>query len=389
MRAIATMLSIDCLPAEILADIFLYDGLADIARQTCMRWRAIALPLWLRRLSLRPSDPFNDRGMLAYLQSLSEHDRLFVRGLDVTSRRDFDSSSNNVVYTDVADVACVNNVLMIQSLLGERIHDLALTDTGWAPESLIDLVHMALMTTHHLVHFQISLFKVESFLLSDLMTCLTQLYDRDSSHLKSLALDLAQPVETEQWDAMAGCTELQDFHLGLYRSSEPILTDILVRILPQWHSLSSLYLCQPRFLTADTVRCLYRDLPRPEGLHELHLIFEACQASQYEDEFLKMIRAMPNLRTLEAHLDWTDRMMDQVASTLKDLRKLTITCSSVEFTCCGIREVVWGQGLEKVNMRTSGKIWRGFIDAVRKRSRRVKILVYGSMKWGGSIDEWE
>jgi len=327
--------------------------------------------------------------MLQYLQSLSDHDRLFIRALDITSHRDFDSSSNNVVYADIADADSVHNVLLIQSLLGPRISDLALTDTGWAPESLIDIAQMSLMTTNHLQQFQISLFKVESFLLSDLMDSLTRLYQRDQGTLKSLVLDLSQPLPTDQWQAIAGCTELQDFHLGLYRSSEPILTDILVRILPQWTSLSSLYLCQPRFLTAGTVRSLYKDLPRPEQLQELHLIFEACQAVLYEDEFLKMIQAMPNLKTLEAHLDWTDQMMHQVATTLKDLRRLSITCSSAEFTCCGIREVAWGQGFEKINMRTSGKIWRGFLDAIRKRSRRVKILVYGSMKWGGSVDEWE
>ncbi|KAG0319751.1 hypothetical protein BGZ99_004943 [Dissophora globulifera] len=383
------MSSIGVLPAEILADIFCYEGLADITRQVCRRWRRVALPIWLRRLVLLPSDPFKDLGIHAYLKNLALDDRLSVRALDITSRRDSDSVSNSVFYVEVADPACVCNVLRIQSLLGSRILDLTLTDTGWTPDSLAGFLQMSLLTTHHLNRFQISLFKVESYEATDLMDSMIELYRRDALHLRCLSLDLSQSMAAEQWIAMSECTELQSFHLGLHRSSEPILTGILELVLPKWISLSTLYICQPRFVTADTLRCLHTHLPHPDRLLELHLIFEACQASQYEQEFIEMIHAMPNLQTLEAHLDWTNRMMEHVAIALVDLRELSITCSSLDFTCAGIRCVAWGQGLTKVNMRTSGKIWGGFIDAVRKRSRRVKILVYGSMKWGGSVDEWE
>ncbi|CAO3573543.1 unnamed protein product [Mortierella alpina] len=382
------MSHIDVLPAEILAHIFSHEGLADITRQVCSRWRGIALPIWLRRLSLLPSDPFKDLGMLAYLQGLSEHDRLYVRALDITSRREGDVNSS-VFYTEIADQACVQNVLNIQSLLGPRIVELAITDTGWASSSIADILNMNLLMTRHLHHFQISLYDVDSFELPDLAQALTHLYQRDAGHLKSITLDLAQPVAREQWLAMAECTELQRCHFGLYRSTEPVLAEIFELVLPRWEALTELYICQPRPLSADVVSCLHRHLPRPDRLRELHLIFEACQASLYEQEFIDMIHAMPGLQTLEAHLDWTNRMMEHVAMTLPDLRELSVTCSSLSFTCAGIQYMVWGQALEKVNMRTSGKIWSGFLDAVRKRSRRVKILVYGSMKWGGAVDEWE
>ncbi|KAI1316067.1 hypothetical protein EDD11_010456 [Mortierella claussenii] len=385
----AALSGIHTLPAEILADIFGHEGLSDITRQVCKRWRAIALPIWLRRLALLPSDPFKDLGMLAYLQDLPLNHRLSIRALDITSRRDFDMASSSVFFVEVADQLCVQNVLMIQSLLGSRIMDLALTDIGWAPESLRDILRMNLLTTHHLNHFQISLFHTESHEMSELMDSMVDLYRRDAAHIKSLILDLAQPVSIDHWTAIAECTELQSFHLGLHRSSEPILTDILERIVPKWTSLTALYICQPRFISAGTLRCLHKNLPRPDRLRELHLIFEACQASLYEQEFIEMIHAMPNLQILDAHLDWTNRMMEHVAMTLPALRELSVTCSSLDFTCAGIVCIVWGPGLEKVNMRTSGKIWGGFLDAIRKRSRRVKILVYGAMKWGGSVDEWE
>ncbi|KAK5828401.1 hypothetical protein F5H01DRAFT_327998 [Linnemannia elongata] len=379
----------DMLPAEILADIFCYDGLSDITRQVCQRWRRIALPIWLRRLPLLPSDPFKDTGMLDYLEDLSPHDRLFVRALDVTSRRDFDTSGGNLFHIDVADLSCVENVLLIQSLLGSRITDLSMTDAGWTPHSLADILQTCLLATHHLTHFQISLQKTESYTLPDLLDCLLYLYRRDSGRLKSLTLDLSQSLADDQWTAMAECVELQHFHLGLHRNSEPVLPEIFKLAFPKWTSLSSLYICQPRFLSAETLQCLYKSLPAPGQIRELRLIFEACQASQYEQEFIEMIHTMPNLQILEAHLDWTNRMMEHVALTLSDLRELSITCSSVEFTCAGIQYVVWGQALEKINMRTSGRIWGGFLEAVRKRSRRVRILVYGAMKWGGSVDEWE
>ncbi|KAF9181307.1 hypothetical protein BGZ51_005545 [Haplosporangium sp. Z 767] len=383
------MIGIDDLPAEILADIFGHEGLAEITRQVCQRWRKITLPIWLKRLTLLPSDPFKDSGMLSYLFNLPLHDRLYVRALDVTSRRDFDSVNSSVFYTEIADKACVRNVLQIQSLLGPRIIDLSITDTGWTPESMRDILKMSLLTTRHLHHFQLSLFQPESYVLSELSDNLVQHYQRDARHLKTLVLDLALPLDKEQWLAMAQCTELLHFHLGLHRSSEPVLSGILDIILPRWCSLTSLYLCQPRFLSPETLRCLYTHLPQPERLRELHLIFEACQASMYEQEFIDMIQAMPRLQILDTHLDWTNRMMERVAMTLADLRELSITCSSLEFTCAGIRQMVWGQALEKMNMRTSAKIWNGFLDAVRMRSSRVKILVYGSMKWGGSVDEWE
>ncbi|KAK3843025.1 MAG: hypothetical protein J3R72DRAFT_441436 [Linnemannia gamsii] len=379
----------DILPSEILADIFSYEGLSDITRQVCQRWRRIALPIWLRRLPLLPSDPFKDTGMLDYLQDLSPHDRLFVRALDVTSRRDFDTSGGNLFHIDVADLPCVENVLMIQSLLSARITDLSMTDAGWTPYSLADILQTCLLTTQHLTHFQIALQKTESYTLPDLFECLLQLYRRDSGRLKSLTLDLSQSLADDQWTAMAECIELQHFHLGLHRNSEPVLPEIFKLTFPKWTSLTSLYICQPRFLSAETLQCLYKSLPTPARLRELRLIFEACQASQYEQEFIEMIHAMPNLQILEAHLDWTNRMMGHVAMTLADLCELSMTCSSVEFTCAGIQHMVWGQALVKVNMRTSGRIWGGFLEAVRKRSRRVKILVYGAMKWGGSIDEWE
>ncbi|KAG0211625.1 hypothetical protein BGX28_007676 [Mortierella sp. GBA30] len=363
------MASIDVLPAEILADIFAHEGLADITRQVCRRWRGIALPLWLRRLLLLPSDPFKDLGMLKYLQDLPEHDRLFVRALDIASRHDVDVNSS-VFYTEVADQACVRNVLQIQSLLGPRIVELTITDTGWAPESLADILSMNLVTTRHLHSFQISVCKVESFDLLDLVDCLIRLYRRDCGHLKSLSLDLNHPIAREQWLAIADCTELQHFHLGLHRSSEPILSEICELIFPKWGALSELYICQPRSLSAETLRCLYMYLPRPDRLRELHLIFGACQASLYEQEFIAMVHAMPNLQILEAHLDWTNRMMEHVAMTLPDLRELSVTCSSLDFNCDGIQYMVWGQALEKVNMRTSGKIWGGFLDApLRSRAK--------------------
>ncbi|KAF9897608.1 hypothetical protein BX616_005282 [Lobosporangium transversale] len=380
---------IHSLPTEILAAIFGYEGLADITRQVCKRWRAIALPIWLKRLVLLPSDPFKDLGIFQYLQHLSLDLRLSVRALEITSRRDFDLANNSVFYTEVADQACVQNAIKTQSLLGPRIMDLTLTDTGWAPESLRDILRMNLMTTDHLHHFQISLFKTESHDMPDLMDSIVDLYRRDACHIKSLVLDLAQPLTMDHWEAIAECIELQSFHLGLHRISEPILTDVLERIFPKWTNLCALYICQPRFLSAETLRCLYKYLPHPDQLHELHLIFEACQASLYEQEFIEMIHTMPNLQILEAHLDWSNLMMKHVAVTLSDLRELSITCSNLHFTCAGISSTVWGPGLEKLNMRTSGKICGGFLEAVRKRSRRVKILVYGSMKWGGSVDEWE
>ncbi|KAF9094350.1 hypothetical protein BGX27_001471 [Mortierella sp. AM989] len=383
------MSGIDSLPAEILADIFAHEGLADITRQVCHRWREIALPIWQRRLVLLPSDPFKDLGVLEYLQQLSIQDQLFVRALDISSRREFDSNNNSVFYIEVADQACLRNVLTIQSLLGSKITELALTDTGWTPESLSGILQMNYLATHHLTHFQISLFQVESFEISDLMDSMIELFHRDASHLKSLVLDLAQTLPTDTWSAIAECTDLCSFHLGLHRSSEPILADILELILPKWSSLTTIYICQPRFLSAGTLSFLYKHLPHPNRLRELHLIFEACQASLYEQEFIEMIHAMPNLQILVAHLDWTNRMMEHVAMTLPDLRELSITCSNINFTCSGISCTVWGQGLEKVNMRTSGKIWSGFLEAIRRRSRRVKILVYGAMKWGGSVDEWE
>ncbi|KAF8931542.1 hypothetical protein BGZ58_007579 [Dissophora ornata] len=382
------MSSIDVLPAEILANIFGYEGLFDIARQVCRCWRGIALPIWLRRLVLLPSDPFKDLGVLELLQHLSYEDRLSVRALDITSRRDSDSVSNSVFYVEQADQACVRNVLRVQSLLGSRIIDLALTDIGWTPDSLTYILQMNQLATKHLSRFQISLLNVESFGTSELMDSLARLFRRDAFYLKSLVLDLVRPLAIDHWTGISECTEIQSFHLGPHRSSEPILTGILELVLPNWSSLSTLYICQPRFITAETLRCLYKHLPHPERLRELHLIFEACQASMYEQEFIDMIHAMPNLQILEAHLDWTNRMMEHVAMALSDLRELSVTCSSLNFTCAGIMYMAWGQGLEKVNMRTSGKIWSGFLEAVRKRSRRVKILVYGSMKWGGSVDEW-
>ncbi|KAG9072369.1 hypothetical protein KI688_000139 [Linnemannia hyalina] len=328
-------------------------------------------------------------GMLDYLEDLSPHDRLFVRALDVTSRRDFDTSGGNLFHIDVADLPCVENVLLIQSLLGSRITDLSMTDAGWTPHSLADILQTCLLATHHLIHFQISLQKTESYTLPDLFECLLYLYRRDSGRLKSLTLDLSQSLADDQWTAMAECVELQHFHLGIHRNSEPVLPKIFKLAFPKWTSLSSLYICQPRFLSAETLQCLYKSLPAPGRMRELRLIFEACQASQYEQEFIEMIHMMPNLQILEAHLDWTNRMMEHVALTLSDLRELSITCSSIEFTCAGIQYMVWGQALEKINMRTSGRIWGGFLEAVRKRPRRVKILVYGAMKWGGSVDEWE
>ncbi|KAG0365388.1 hypothetical protein BGZ54_006567 [Gamsiella multidivaricata] len=349
------MSNIDVLPAEILADIFGHE----------------------------------DLGILSYLKSLPLDDRLSIRALDLSPGRQHDSVSVSAYFEEVADQDCVRNVLLIQSLLGSRIIDLTINDTGWAPDSLVDISQMALLTTHHLACFQISLLAVESCVMPELMNSILELFRRDASHLKFLVLDLAQSLDTDHWETMADCTELQSFHLGLHRSSEPILTSILETVLPKWSSLTSLYICQPRFVSAETLRCLHRDLPRPDRLRELHLIFEACQASLYEQEFIEMVHAMPNLQILEAHLDWTNRMMEHVAITLSDLRELSITCSGLDFTCRGIVDVAWGQGLEKVNMRTSGKIWSGFLEAVRKRSRRVKILVYGSMKWGGSVDEWE
>ncbi|KAF9094034.1 hypothetical protein BGX23_002583 [Mortierella sp. AD031] len=380
----------DFLPAEILADIFSYDGLSEITRQVCRRWRGIALPIWLRRLPLLPSDPFRDTGMLDYLKDLSPHDRLFVRALDITSQRDFDTSGGgNLFHVDVADLACVENVLLIQTLLGPRITDLSMTDDGWTPESLAHILQTCLLSTHHLTHFQIALHKTDSYSATDLLASLLQLYRRDSGRLKSLVLDLSQSLAENQWIAMAECIELQHFHLGLHRNSEPVLPEIFKLTFPRWTSLSSLYICQPRFLSAETLQCLYKSLPAPGQLQELRLIFEACQASLYEQEFIEMIHTMPNLQILEAHLDWTNRMMEHVALTLADLRELSITCSSIEFTCAEIQYMVWGQALEKINMRTSGRIWGGFLEAVRARSRRVRILVYGAMKWGGSVDEWE
>ncbi|KAF9584877.1 hypothetical protein BGW38_004819 [Lunasporangiospora selenospora] len=331
--------------------------------------------------------------MLAYLRQLSLHDRLYIRALDISAGREFfDCLSTNVSgvhYGDVADQACVENVLLTQSLLGPRIQDLALTDMGWSPSGLRDILDMALLTTRHLHHLQISLFKMESFLLTALLDTLADLVRRDRRQLKTVILDLAQPMSQIQWESLGECTEMQRFHLGLHRTSQPVLTEILDLVLPKWTHLTALYLCQPRSLTAETIRTLYRDLPRPDRLRELHLIFEACQASLYEHEFLEMIEAMPNLQRLEAQMDWTDRMMDRVATTLWDLRELVVTCSNIRFTCFGIRYVVWGAGMEKLNMRTSGKIWGGFLDAVRQRSKKVKVLVYGSMKWGGLVDEWE
>lgn len=383
------MSNIDVLPAEILASIFGYDGLADITRQVSRRWRAVALPIWLRRLTLLPSDPFKDLEMLDYLRGLSPDERHLVRALDISSRRQFDSASNSVFYEEVADQACVRNVLLTQVLLGARIIDFTLTDAGWCPESLSEILRTILLTTQHLTHFQISLFNVESYATPELQATLIKLFRRDACNLKSIALDLTRPLTMDHWTSIAECAELQSFHLGLHRSSEPILTDILELVLSKWESLSALYICQARFVSAETLRCLHKHLPHPDRLRELRLIFEACQASLYEQEFIEMIHAMPNLQTLEAHLDWTNRMMEHVALTLPDLRELSITCSSLGFTCAGIVCVAWGSALEKVNMRTSGKICKGFIDAVRKRSSRVKILVYGSMKWGGSVDEWE
>jgi len=383
------MSNIDVLPAEILGSIFGYEGLADITRQVSRRWRAIALPLWLHRLTLLPSDPFKDLGMLSYLQSLSPDERLFVRSLDISSRRQFDSASNSVFYEEVADQACVRNVLLIQVLLGARIEDFTLTDAGWSPESLSEILRTMLLTTQHLSYFQISLFNVESYTTPELQATLIKLFRRDACNLKSITLDLTRPLTMDHWTSIAECTELQSFHLGLHRSSEPILTDILELILSKWESLSTLYICQARFVSVETLQCLHKHLPHPDRLRELRLIFEACQASMYEQEFIEMIHAMPSLQILEAHLDWTNRMMEHVALTLSDLRELSITCSSLGFTCAGVVHVAWGSALEKVNMRTSGKICKGFIDAVRKRSSRVKILVYGSMKWGGSVDEWE
>ncbi|KAF9932698.1 hypothetical protein FBU30_007541 [Linnemannia zychae] len=376
------------LPAEILADIFSYEGLSDITRQVCQRWRRITLPIWLRRLPLLPSDPFKDTGMLDYLHDLYPRDRLYIRALDITSRRDFDTSGS-FFHVDVADLPCVENVLLIQSLLGPRIIELSMTDAGWTPHSLADMLQTCLLTTQHLTHFQISLHKTESYTLPELLGSLLLLYRRDSTWLKSLTLDLSQCLAKDQWTAMAECVELQHFHLGLHRSSEPVLPGIFELTFPKWTCLTSLYVCQPRFLSAETLRCLYKSLPAPDRLRELRLIFEACQASMYEQEFIDMIHSMPNLQILEAHLDWTNRMMEHVALTLADLTELSITCSSVEFTCAGIQYMAWGQALEKIHMRTSGRIWGGFLDAVRKKSRRVRILVYGSMKWGGSIDEWE
>ncbi|KAF9125803.1 hypothetical protein BGX30_000296 [Mortierella sp. GBA39] len=88
-------------------------------------------------------------GMLDYLEDLSPHDRLFVRALDVTSRRDFDTSGGNLFHIDVADLPCVENVLLIQSLLGSRITDLSMTDAGWTPHSLADILQTCLLATHH------------------------------------------------------------------------------------------------------------------------------------------------------------------------------------------------------------------------------------------------
>ncbi|KAG0011097.1 hypothetical protein BGZ81_002398 [Podila clonocystis] len=382
------MTSIDVLPTEILADIFGHEGLGDIARQVCRRWRLIALPLWLRRLVLLPSDPFKDVGLLEYLQNLPEDDRLSIRALDIAARRDFDSGGN-VFSSDVADEACLRNVLLIQSLLGHRIIDLAITDTGWAPESLAHILQMNQLTTSRVLHFQLSLFKPESFSLPELSHELIRLCHSHCHTLKTLSFDLAHPMSRNLWATMANCTDLQQFHLSIHRSSEPVLTNILHLVLPRWSALASLHLCQPRFLSPDILRCLYKDLPRPDLLRELHLIFEACQASLYEDEFIEMVAAMPKLQVLDAHLDWSNRMMEQVAARLPDLRELSVTCLGAQFDCRSVRSIVWGEALEKVNMRTSARIWGGFLDAVRKRSRRVKILVYGSMKWGGSIDEWE
>ncbi|KAF8979664.1 hypothetical protein BGZ46_005154 [Entomortierella lignicola] len=384
------MASINILPSEIMADIFAHEGLSDIARQVCHHWREIALPIWQRRLVLLPSDPFKDLGILEYLQSLSLQDRLFVRALDFGSRRDFDSNNNTFFYIEVADHACLRNVLLIQSLLGSRISELTLTDAGWSPESLKSILQTNYTSTCHLTHFQISLLQIESFEMSDLMDSMIELFRRDASHLRSLVLDLSQALSSDTWSVIAECTEIKSFHLGLHRLSEPILDDILELALPNWTSLTSIYICQPRFLSAGTLSFLYKHLPHPNQLRELHLIFEACQASLYEQEFIEMIHAMPNLQTLVAHLDWTNQMMEHVAMDLANLRELSITCSNSNFTCSGISNcIVWGQGLEKVNMRTSAKIWAGFLEAIRRRSRRVKILVYGSMKWGGTVDEWE
>ncbi|KAF9173810.1 hypothetical protein BGX21_004989 [Mortierella sp. AD011] len=383
------MSTIDNLPPEILANIFAHEGLSDIGRQVCHRWREITLPIWQRRLVLLPSDPFRDLGMLEYFQNFSLQDRIFVRALDFCSRREYDSNNNSVFYVEVADQACLRNALLIQSLLGSKIIELSLTDTGWSPESLSDILQANYRATRHLTHFQISLFQMESFRTSNLVDSMIGLFRRDASHLKSLVLDLAQTLPTSTWAAIAECARLDSFYLGLHRSSEPILTDILELVLPKWTSVTSIYICQPRFLSAETLSLLYKHLPHPHQLRELHLIFEACKASLYEQEFIEMIQAMPNLQILVAHVDWTNRMMEHVAVKLPNLRELSITCSNLNFTCSGISYTTWGQGLEKVNMRTSGKIWGGFLEAIRRRSRRVKILVYGSMKWGGSIDEWE
>ncbi|KAF9413043.1 hypothetical protein BGZ94_000859 [Podila epigama] len=376
-----------------MAEIFGHEGLADMARQICRRWRRIALPLWLRRLVLLPSDPFKDLGLFEYLVQLPDDIRLSIRALDITARRDFDSGGN-VFYSDVADEACVQNVLMIQALLGQRIIDLSLTDTGWSPESLARI-----LTTYQqcptkeiafrIAHCQLSLFKPESFASSELMNELSHLCRVHCLSLKDLVLDLALPTGQDHWNAMAQCTELQHFHLGIHRSSEPVLTTILQIVLPHWASLVSLYLCQPRFLAPEILQCLYKTLPRPDLLRELHLIFEACQASQYEQEFIEMIEAMPQLEILEIQMDCSNRMMECVAARLPNMRELSVTCLSAQFDCYGIRHVVWGAGLEKLNMRTSARVWGGFLDVVRRRSRRVKILVYGAMKWGGSVDEWE
>ncbi|KAG0245980.1 hypothetical protein B0O80DRAFT_496845 [Mortierella sp. GBAus27b] len=383
------MPNIHILPAEILAVIFSHEGLADITRQVCKRWRGVALPIWLRRLTVLPSDPFKDRGFLNYLKSLTPHDRLFVRALDISSRRQLDSASNTFFYEEVADDACVQNVLMIQSLLGARIMDISLTDTGWDPEGLDKILRTILLTTRHLNHFQLSLFDLGSYLALEFHETLVQLLRRDACRLKSLTFDLALSLPNEHWESIAECTELESFHLGLPQSAQPILTDILEQVLPKWKSLSALYICQARFVSAETIQCLYKHLPYPSRLRELRLIFEACQASVYQQEFIEMIHAMPNLQILEAHLDWTNRMMEHVALSLPHLRELSITCSNPDFTCAGIEMVAWGQALEKVNMRICSRISSGFINAVRKRSSRVRILVYGSMKWGGTVDEWE
>ncbi|KAG0331349.1 hypothetical protein BG004_001706 [Podila humilis] len=391
------MLSVDVLPTEIMVAIFIHDGLSDIARQVCQRWRQVALPIWLRRLCLLPSDPFKDLGLLPYLQSLPSPYRLAIRALDISARRDFDSGGN-VFSSDVADDACVRNVLMIQSLLSHRIKDISLTDTGWSPESLTRIMQMANLTSQRIVHFQLSLFKPESFSHREMNQALVKICRAHAKFLKTLCFDLAHSFPLAQWNAIAhGAVDLEQFHLGLHRSTTEtmVLADILRVVLPRWSGLTSLHLSQPRFLSPETLTCLYRLLPRPDLLRELHLIFEACQAQLYEEEFIAMIQAMPKLLILDAHLDWTNRMMEQVASRLPELKELSVTCcqSNSQFDCRGIGSIKsplsWGENLEKLNMRTSARISRGFLDAVRMRSRRVKILVYGSMKWGGLVDEWE